>query len=101
MSDLNVALSQSSAVDDLRQALLGDTRRTARLESVVDALSARPADSVPEALADEAAIEGYYRFVRNEAVSSEAIVDPHHRATATRAELVDEVLVLHDSTGRF
>ena len=98
MSDLNVALSQSSAVDDLRNALLGDARRTARLESIVDALSTRPADSVPEALADEAAIEGYYRFVRNEAVSSKAIVHPHHRATAARAELVDETLVLHDST---
>jgi Transposase DDE domain len=50
------------------------------------------------ALGTEAAREGFYRFLRNEKVTSEAILEPHISATVGRCAELDTVLVVHDTT---
>ena len=51
-------------------ACLGDERLTRRLQSIVTALSRKPDVGFPMAFGDEAASEGFYRFVRNSKVTS-------------------------------
>ena len=98
MTDPTEVLADSNPVDDVADADLGDKRRNDRYVQIVDAVSHRPDSSVPEALEDGAEQEGYYRFVRNPNVDDEALFEPHFEATAERAEKLDEVLCIHDTT---
>lgn len=83
---------------ELTAAQFGDVRLTKRLTSIVDALSAKPSTGFPMAVGSEAAAEGFYRFLRNKRVTSDAILQPHVDATASRCEKLPEVVVIHDTT---
>lgn len=77
---------------------LGDKRRSDRGLSVMAALQAHPDASYPDAFGDEAALEGFYRLLGNEAVTPAAILLPHSRTTVARAAASTCTLVIHDST---
>ena len=77
---------------------LGDKRRTARLQRVVEAMAPDPARSFPEMVQDDAEQEALYRLIRNDALTFRAVFEPHQRATAARAKALGEVLVVHDTT---
>jgi hypothetical protein len=79
-------------------ATLGDARRVARLKMLASALEEDPSASFPEAVEDEAALEGTYRLLSNEAVNAEDILAGHYRQTVERAEQEDLVLAVHDTT---
>lgn len=98
MVDSTELLTDVDPTDEAADADLGDSRRTDRYVEIVEALKRRPDRSVPEALEDDAAKEGYYRFVRNPHVDDEALWEPHFEATARRAEQLDHVLCTHDTT---
>ncbi len=49
-------------------------------------------------MGDDAALEGTYRLLGNEAVTAEGILAPHFRATAERVKDHDEVIVVHDTS---
>jgi hypothetical protein len=83
---------------DMSTASFGDARLTRRLQSIVSALSAKPNVGFPMAVGDEAACEGFYRFLRNTKVTSDAILKPYLEATFARCSSRQEVLVLHDTT---
>ncbi len=83
--------------DELAEADLGDERLNRRLGLLADQLSGRPGESFPKAL-DDAELEAAYRFFGNERVTPEAILAPHFRESARRAEKHDRVLVIHDTT---
>jgi hypothetical protein len=90
------ALSDLSA--EMGGASLGDERLSRRLASIVAALSAKPADGFPMAMRDQAATEGFYRFLRNPKVTSEAVLKPHLNATVERCAALRRILVLHDTS---
>ena len=50
------------------------------------------------AFANEAASEGFYRFLRNDKVTGEKILQPHIDATVTRCSSLERVVVVHDTT---
>ena len=52
---------------------LGDARRAKRLRRIVIQLDQQPGTPFPQALLSEADLEGFYRFVRNEEVSFDAL----------------------------
>lgn len=54
----------------------------------------RPDRSVPETFEEEAALEGYYRFIRSPHVDDMALLEPHFDATAARAAKLGPVLCL-------
>lgn len=83
---------------EMRGATLGDERLSRRLASIVAALSAKPADGFPMAMRDQAATEGFYRFLRNKKVTSGAVLKPHIDATVSRCGALDRFLVLHDTS---
>ncbi len=78
-------------------AEFGDRRLTARLAVLADQLSTEPDQSFPAAAGDDSALEATYRFLNNDSVTPEKILEPHFRATAARAADAPTV-VAHDST---
>lgn len=79
-------------------AALGDQRRNARLLKVAAAVALDPGASFPRAMGSDAELEGFYRFINNDGFSTEAILEPHIRATLERSRQCGTVLVIHDST---
>ncbi len=77
---------------------LGDVRRHERLKAMALAMAEDPAASFPRAMKTDAALEGSYRLLRNEAVTIEGILAGHYAQTVERAAAEPMVLALHDTT---
>jgi hypothetical protein len=91
---------QGSVVDEFVGAELGDQRRSKRLSQIVPLLERAPAAGFPHALGSDADLEGFYRFINNDAFSAEAILAPHVRAAYRRAEDATEVVAIHVPAAR-
>lgn len=83
---------------ELSTADLGDARRTRRLGKIVERVQAHPSSSFPALAADPSELEAIYRFLSNEHVEPEAILEPHVQASLARALREPDVLVVHDTT---
>src|SRR5688572_11512122 len=87
---------------DLRQefetADVGDARRLRRLLSLAEAIEEDPAASFPTATVTEAGLEGAYRFLNNDDVTTEGILAGHFQQTVERAAQEDVVIAAHDTT---
>ena len=92
------AIAVGPAEQEFDGAALGDARRTQRLKLIAGLLDRRPGDSFPTAMASDAALEGFYRFINSDAFSAEDIVAPHIAATTKRALAAGPVLAIHDTT---
>ena len=77
---------------------LGDERRSRRLELIAGAVASRPDAGFPQAFASDSGLEAFYRFVGNDAVQMDDVLEPHVQSTLARAALLDEVIVVHDTT---
>jgi hypothetical protein len=53
---------------------------------------------LPEALDDDAGIEGAYRFANDKRVTFPVLAQAHSHDTTERAERAGRVLVIHDTT---
>src|SRR5262245_24591570 len=84
--------------EDFEGALLGDARRSARLIQIVEALERDPSSGFPQALESAAELEGFYRFINNDAFNAREVFEPHRRATLHRAAQAKEVVIVHDTT---
>jgi len=84
--------------DEMADAELGDARLSRRLGLIVGAIAQRPGKSLPKALVSSAALEATYRFMSNDAVTPERILEPHIAATCVRAQEAACVLAIHDTT---
>lgn len=80
-------------------ANLGDPRRTGRLVEVASDLAANTGSSIPVACNDTAAIEGAYRFIRNDKISPEAIAQSGYIQTDIIVEQSPLVLAIQDTSG--
>ncbi len=87
-----------SILPEFSEAKLGDARRNRRLECIAETLARDPSLSLPDAMADSAALEGAYRFLNNGSVAPAAILAPHVASTCQRASASGDVLVAHDTT---
>jgi hypothetical protein len=83
---------------EFANADFGDERLTGRLEFTANQMAANPSQSFPKALASQAAREGAYRFLSNETVNPDAILQPHIAETLKRVMEEPEVLAVHDTT---
>jgi len=79
-------------------AKLGDERRTKRLEAMAGRVLRAPGAGFPKMVADEAELEATYRFLSNDAVEPDAMLEPHMVATLKRMAQFESVLVVHDTT---
>ncbi|MCU0551476.1 MAG: IS4 family transposase [Leptolyngbya sp. Prado105] len=84
--------------EELRDVDLGDERRNRRLVQIVEDLAAQPNASVPQAMRDEAAVQGVYDFWSNRRVQPEEIVAAHARRTVERMAEHATILAIQDTT---
>ncbi len=90
--------AQVSLVREFEGSLLGDVRRQSRLKEMAYSMAVDPSASFPTAMKTHAALEGAYRFLRNESVSMDGILSGHYEQTAERAALEKTVVAVHDTT---
>lgn len=76
---------------------LGDHRLTQRLVTTASAIASNPQASLPEQMADPAALHAAYRLLGNDAVRFEAILAPH-AAQTRQAATGGTVLLVQDTT---
>ena len=64
---------------------------------MAEAIAGAPSESFPQLVDSDSELEGVYRFLSNERVSPEGILEPHIVATRRRAQEA-AVLAIHDTT---
>jgi hypothetical protein len=82
---------------EMSGAEFGDARLSRRLRKIVEAVQVAPDQSFPS-LFDDGQLEGAYRFFNNEAVTPDAILQPHMTATVARMAAVSVALIVHDTS---
>jgi hypothetical protein len=85
-------------VEEFERIELGDARLNGRARRVARALASQPEMGFPRALATEAELEGFYRFLSNDKVTAERLLRPHVDATVGRLTEHGLALVIHDNT---
>lgn len=87
------------AIATFGKAKLGDVRRTKRVVKVATDLAATVGASPSRASGrSKAAVEGAYRFLRNESVDPAAMAESGFRASVTRAAEIPVILAVEDTT---
>ena len=87
------------AEEEFGGASLGDERRGRRLIEFARLFYARPMASIPQACGgDTATMRAVYRWLGNEHVNINDILQPHYEATARRVAEQKTVLAVQDST---
>jgi len=83
---------------ELRGAEMGDRRLTARLLQMTGMFYSKPTANIPAACGSAKAAKAAYRFLDNESVQWQAILQPHYAATEERIREHSLVLVAQDTT---
>jgi hypothetical protein len=87
--------------NELRGIDLGDKRLNARCQQVAADLAVDPAQSIPEACSDQAAIKGAYRLFANDQVRREDILKAHYACTQQRCQQArgagETILMIQDT----
>ncbi|MCG6357357.1 IS4 family transposase [Vibrio fluvialis] len=86
------------AEEQFGHAKLGDPRRTARLVKMASDLAQHPGKSVVKSSPSPASMEGAYRFIRNDNVSSDDIAEAGFNATANQVHHYPLLLAIEDTT---
>jgi hypothetical protein len=89
---------RGSVVPEYEGAVLGDERRTRRLQAIARRLQDDPRTAFPSSLQSTAELEGFYRFVNSDAFEACDILEPHRQRTAERAAGAGTIVVVHDTT---
>src|SRR5512135_1616984 len=76
----------------------GDRRLTARAVAMGRRMAAKPGASLPKQMGPWAALMGAYRFLDNDHVSFETLLQPHWEATRAAAGRVGVALLIQDWT---
>jgi hypothetical protein len=76
----------------------GDQRLSKRHAWLMGQIAASPDASFPEMTRTVAGLEAFYRFVNNDEVTYERLMEPHFRSTADSAAQLGEAIVIHDPT---
>ncbi|NEO80153.1 transposase DNA-binding-containing protein [Moorena sp. SIO4G3] len=86
------------ATAELKNAQLGDVRRTKRLILIVDNLSKKTSATVPEACGTWAATKATYDFWDSPYIKPEQIRQAHIDSTLKRITKQDWILAIQDTT---
>jgi hypothetical protein len=86
------------ARDEFGNCDLGDARLNRRLVKLVEQFSPDPSRSIPKATEHWSQAKAAYRFMENERVTREKVLEPHYRATVERLGSLTSILAIQDST---
>ena len=84
--------------DEVAAVDLGDARLNARAGSILARIEAAPSDSFPEQMRTIAEREALYRFLNNESVTLNGLLEAHVQQTHQRMAKHPVVRVVHDTT---
>lgn len=87
-----------AVLGDMGAIELGDRRLESRAQRIAERLATEPALGFPQAMETAREIEGFYRFIGNEKVTSEAILEPHMQATVARIIERGIAIAVHDTS---
>jgi hypothetical protein len=65
---------------------------------MVDAMARHPSASFPTQMGSESELEAAYRFLSGSSIKHDELLEPHRQLTARRAEAMEEVVVIHDTS---
>jgi hypothetical protein len=88
----------SWARTELESVEFGDERLNKRAFKILGSFSARPQDSIPQAMQTWGETKGAYRFIDNRKVTPEKLLDPHREASQSRIAQEARVLCVQDTT---
>ena len=80
-------------INELSPAKFGDARLSARLNTIVEKLSANPERTLPEAMGSWSETKAAYRFFDNEKVEVSSIYESQQSASIERVK--EETLILN------
>jgi hypothetical protein len=83
---------------ELGGANMGDARLTARLLQMTGMFYAKPTANIPQACGSAMAAKAAYRFLDNEKIQWQAVLEPHYAASEARVHEHALVLVAQDTT---
>lgn len=86
-------------VGELEGINLGDPRRERRALSIAGRLATRPEASLPQAMGDDAALEGLYRHLGSSEITIDQLVRPHVERTVSRVKEAGVAYAISDTTG--
>lgn len=89
---------KTSATAEFAGAKLPDARLNRRLEMLVEAAARDPSASLPRMMGNESEREAAYRFLSNERVQFDGVLQPHLDQSAERAVAAGCVLAIHDTS---
>ena len=87
-----------SVFGEFCKAQFGDVRLTKRAIRFAESALRRPESSIPRMAGGTDGAEGLYRFLANERVTAERIIEPHFAESRERARAAGAVLLVHDTT---
>jgi len=91
--------TQTWAEEVFQNCDLGDSRRTQRLIKVAENLANQTGESLSTSCGgDTAALEGAYRFIRNDNILADSIALGGYHYTAEKAAAANTILALEDTT---
>lgn len=75
----------------------GDARLRDRAQKIGERILEKPGSGFPQAMSNDAELEGLYRFINNNAIDLQTVLAPHVAATHALAA-TGTTLVIHDTT---
>jgi len=91
-------MTTDQIAEEFENADLGDKRLDLRLVDAATRIAGNPSASFPKIFPKEADLEGFYRLIRNDRLTLDAVLEPHVQATVDRASKCETVLSIHDTT---
>jgi len=92
------AIPEDWAEQEFGGCALPDARLQARLLTIARDFYARPTANVAQACSSRAKCKAAYRFLDHDKTTMETLLQPHYRATETRARAETIVLAVQDTT---
>ena len=89
---------RQAVVEELQGVLMGDPRRAARALVLAERLAHSPGKSIPQAMMDDAEVDGAYRHLSSEHITPEKILLPHVEKTLARVQEAGLAYAVHDTT---
>jgi Transposase DNA-binding/Transposase DDE domain len=86
------------ATAEFSNAQLGDARLDKRLQAIVARAVISPGASFPKMVPTVAEREALYRFVENDRVDWQTVIEPHYESTAERCRAAPSVRIAHDTS---
>ncbi len=94
-----VARMKTWITEEYKNLNLGDKRLDKRCRAIVKMRSESPGSSIPKAsMGNRAEMKATYRFLDNDMVTAQGLMQPHIDNTLARCKDIDYVLVAHDTT---